>query len=66
MYEYNLEFIVSLRKVGLVILFALLAHYTTNVMSCNGTSYNSRELCADQFVLRRVFTWLFKEIMSLL
>ena len=63
---YILQFIVSVRKVDLVIIVALLAHYTATVMSCKGASYNSRELCADQFVLRWVLTWLLKEIMSLL
>jgi hypothetical protein len=53
---YILEFILSVRKVGLAILFALLAHYTENVMSCNGASYNSRELClcTDRCMLRYV------------
>jgi len=37
---------------GLVILFELLTHYTATVMSCDGASYNSRELCTDQCMLR--------------
>jgi len=36
---YILELIVSVRKVGLVIIVTLLAYYTATVMSCNGASY---------------------------
>jgi hypothetical protein len=47
---YLLEFIMCVKKKGPIIFVALISHYTPNLMSCNGASYKSRELSADQFV----------------
>jgi hypothetical protein len=53
---YLYEYIVSEKKAGPIILVALTAHHTPNLMSCNGTSCDILQLSADQYLLFCVFT----------
>jgi len=47
----------SENKMDPAMLITLMAHHTSTLMSCNGTSYINVGLFADQFMLFWVYTW---------